>query len=331
MSLKHSVLSLLLISYASLAPADYATEDDDGNGVVNPSNYSKRYYWDQLARFPERTGLICYNAYLLDKTGLHSAGMEFFKACAERGNAPSMIHIASIYEQGVGVPRDYVASASWLRRAAEADYALGQLHYGVALLLGRGVPRDVVAGKHWIGLAAKQGEADALALLDANYDLRLVGEEPFPEQQEGFALPNAPLRESSENELSYDSWLDSDNRLKCMYGYLADKTGDHAAAIAIFEDCIERWNDVYSMIWLALIYETGIGVPRDQAYATALVKRGAMLDDEPGYSRLARYHYGVALVEGRGVAADAEAGKTWLRRARDEGVAEAAEYLDNLR
>lgn len=45
------------------------------------------------------------------------------------------------------------------------------------------------------------------------------------------------------SDLSYEAYIDSDKRIKCLYGYAADKTGDHAAAIKIFEDCIARWND----------------------------------------------------------------------------------------
>lgn len=65
------------------------------------------------------------------------------------------------------------------------------------------------------------------------------------------------------SDLSYEAYIDSDKRFKCFYGYVADKTGDHKSAIAIFEDCIARWSDVYSMIWLAQIYEAGIAVPQD--------------------------------------------------------------------
>ena len=119
----------------------------------------------------------------------------------------------------------------------------------------------------------------------------------------------------SSNELSYHSYIDSTKRIKCMYGYAAEKTGDHQAAIKIFEDCISRWNDVYSMIWLAQIYELGIGVTQDDEYALNLLKRGALLNDEAGYSSLARYHYGVALFEGRGIKADPDAAKIWLEKA----------------
>ncbi|GGB86321.1 hypothetical protein GCM10011352_10280 [Marinobacterium zhoushanense] len=132
------------------------------------------------------------------------------------------------------------------------------------------------------------------------------------------------------SDLSYESYIESDKRLKCLYGYVADKTGNHTAAIKIFEDCIERWNDVYSMIWLAQIYESGVGVPRNLEYATQLMKRGAHTDDEAGYSTLARYHYGVALYEGIGIDQDREAGIGWLQRAADEGMEEAATYLEKI-
>ncbi|MBR9883983.1 MAG: sel1 repeat family protein [Oceanospirillales bacterium] len=138
------------------------------------------------------------------------------------------------------------------------------------------------------------------------------------------------IADSDTSDLSYESYINSDKRLKCLYGYVADKTGNHEAAIKIFEDCIERWNDVYSMIWLAQIYESGVGVPRDLAYSTALMKRGAHTQDEAGYSTLARYHYGVALYEGRGVEQNRQEGIKWLRQAAAEGMEEAADYLEKV-
>jgi TPR repeat protein len=133
-----------------------------------------------------------------------------------------------------------------------------------------------------------------------------------------------------ESDLSYKAYVHSDKRIKCLYGYAADKTGDHAAAVAIFEDCIRRWNDVYSMIWLAQLYETGVGVPKDLEQATALMRRGAHTNDDAAYARLARYHYGVALAEGRGTPQDIAQAKIWLRQAAQEGVPEAADYLGRL-
>ena len=144
------------------------------------------------------------------------------------------------------------------------------------------------------------------------------------------AAPAPAQDEQAESDLSYKAYVHSDKRIKCLYGYAADKTGDHGAAVAIFEDCIRRWNDVYSMIWLAQLYETGVGVPKDEAQATALMRRGAQASDDAAYARLARYHYGVALAEGRGTPRDVPQARTWLRQAAQEGVQEAADYLGRL-
>jgi len=141
------------------------------------------------------------------------------------------------------------------------------------------------------------------------------------------ARPASASRDTSGNELSYGAYIDSRSRLKCLYGYAADKTGDHAAAIAIFEDCIARWEDVYSMIWLAMMHENGTGMPRDLAKAAELMRRGALSPQQDGYATLARYHYGVALEQGRGVPRDAQAARHWLERAAGEGDADAARYL----
>ena len=105
------------------------------------------------------------------------------------------------------------------------------------------------------------------------------------------------LASAETSDLSYESYIDSDKRIKCLYGYAAEKTGDHASARKIFEDCIERWSDVYSMIWLAQMYESGSGVPADQAKAAAFMKQGAEQPDDAAYVSLARYHWGVALAE----------------------------------
>lgn len=142
--------------------------------------------------------------------------------------------------------------------------------------------------------------------------------------------PVASQAQTGDSDLSYTSYIASSKRIKCLYGYAADKTGDHAAAIRIFEDCIARWNDVYSMIWLAQIYESGVGVEQDLHKATALLKRAAQSEETSGYASLARYHYGVALAEGRGVERNRDDARHWLTRASVEGVKEAADYLRDV-
>ncbi|MCQ4279168.1 sel1 repeat family protein [Pseudomonas stutzeri] len=143
-------------------------------------------------------------------------------------------------------------------------------------------------------------------------------------------LLTTPATFAQTSDLSYESYVDSDKRIKCLYGYAAEKTGDHESAIKIFEDCVERWNDVYSMIWFAQMYESGAGMEVDLAKAAALVKRGAEQPDDVAYVSLARYHYGVALAEGRGIRKDLQAARVWLQSAAKGGQSEADDYLSRL-
>ena len=143
-------------------------------------------------------------------------------------------------------------------------------------------------------------------------------------------LPVSVLaRETS--DLSYESYVDSDKRFKCLYGYAAEKTGNHEAAMKIFNDCIARWNDVYSMIWLAQMYEAGSPyMAADLHKAAELMQRGASQPDDAPYVSLARYHWGVALTEGKGVTADPVAGRRWLEQSAAAGQSVASEYLQKL-
>ncbi len=132
------------------------------------------------------------------------------------------------------------------------------------------------------------------------------------------------------DELGYEAYIDSPKRIKCLYGYVTAKTGNFDAAKQIFEDCVRRWDDIYSMISLAQMYESGSGVPKDLERAAMLLKRAAEQPDEASYVSLARYHWGVALAEGRGVSADLQAARHWLQSASKGGQTEADDYLKHM-
>lgn len=139
-----------------------------------------------------------------------------------------------------------------------------------------------------------------------------------------------PAAASANDELGYEGYIDSPKRIKCLYGYVTAKTGNFDAAKQIFEDCVRRWNDVYSLISLAQMYESGNGVPKDLQQSAALLKRGAEQPDKASYVSLARYHWGVALAEGRGVEADPAQARSWLEKASAGGQTEADDYLQQM-
>lgn len=157
------------LAAATLAPPTAAElwveQEEEGGGVVDGADFSYRYYLDQMRRFPDRLGIICVNAYELDKSGRHDQSFLLFNECAERGNPPAMIYLSLMHELGLGTPPDLGKAADWLRRAAETGYSTAQYHYGKALLSGRGVAADPAQARVWLSRAAAQGDRDAARLL----------------------------------------------------------------------------------------------------------------------------------------------------------------------
>ena len=168
MRLLSAVFFLAALSSQS-AWAQFAIEEGDETGTLNPTDFSWRAYMDRLDRFPDRIGLICDSAYYLDKTGDHQAGFAFFQECAKRGNPPSMIYLSTFYDEGKGTAVDHAEATKWLKRAAETGYSLAQYHYGMALLRGQGVTQNVPEGRAWITKAADQQDRDAMALVKSGF------------------------------------------------------------------------------------------------------------------------------------------------------------------
>ncbi|BFM06362.1 tetratricopeptide repeat protein [Halioxenophilus aromaticivorans] len=149
-------LALLLILITTPSTAQFAQEEvDHAGGVLNPSNFSWHYYLDQMKRFPERIGIICYNAYIVEKAGLHEEGFRFFSECAERGSSSAMIQMSLYYDTGfqqndTHIPPNPKLSTLWLKRAAEAGHPLAKKHYGQRLMQGIGTERNVNEAKNWL-------------------------------------------------------------------------------------------------------------------------------------------------------------------------------------
>lgn len=169
MSVKTLALALtaawLVAGSAAPGHAQLAIEDEQDGGILNPIDFSYRAYLDTMTRFPDRVGIVCGNAYLLDKAAKYDEAFPFFTECAKRGNPPSMVYLSYMYDHGRGTPVDPAASTYWVKRAAEAGYQTGQYHYGLALLNGYGTATDVRAAKLWLERAAEQGDVDAARVL----------------------------------------------------------------------------------------------------------------------------------------------------------------------
>lgn len=275
------------------------------------------------------TGHFSTALFELEKCGDFDTALQIMADCVKRRHAGGLIRLSQYFDLGYGVPKRPERVAEFLRLAMDSDnegYArLARLHYATALHFGLGVEADRPAARRLFEDLAREVQADAQEFLRLGHHGAWL-------RPDGQRYRDAPTvsKDDSGNDMSYGAFVDSDRRIKCLYGYAADKTGDHAAAVRIFEDCIRRWNDPYSIIWLAHLLENGHGVPKDLVRSAQLLRQGAEHPDTSGYATLARYHYGLALAQGRGVASDPVQARHWLRRAEHEGLGEAREALARL-
>jgi len=79
-----------------------------------------------------------------------------FDVEAERGVPIAQTYIGYMYQNGFGVPSDYVVAASWLNKAAQQGEPTAQFLLGLLFDKGYGVPQDWVQAEVWLNLAASQ-------------------------------------------------------------------------------------------------------------------------------------------------------------------------------
>ena len=106
----------------------------------------------------------------LYERGDFEGAFEQWQALANQGDMRAQHRLAQMFREGIGVPRDDRAAASWFRQAAEQGST--EARYELALLysLGRGVPRDRSRAAYWYGLLAEDGHVGAQYLLALMYE-----------------------------------------------------------------------------------------------------------------------------------------------------------------
>jgi len=102
-----------------------------------------------------KTGLAAY------KIGDYETAFREFSRQASKGNPTAQSLLGTMYEAGMGVPRNHAEAFQWYIKAAvqgeaNAQFMVGQMYYE-----GRGGPADWAEASRWYRLAAQQGYAYA--------------------------------------------------------------------------------------------------------------------------------------------------------------------------
>ena len=99
----------------------------------------------------------------------YSESRRIFHALADKGDVRARFMMGTIYEQGLGVPKDLATAARWYRLAAEGGSASAQYNLGVFYQFGKGVPKDPTEAARWLRMAAEQGHGRAQNNLSTFY------------------------------------------------------------------------------------------------------------------------------------------------------------------
>jgi TPR repeat protein len=174
---------------------------------------------------------------------------------SEAGNPDAMFERACAHLVGLGTSIDRPAGAKWLRMAAEKGHVQAQFSYGQACMRGEIFNKDLVEAIRWFRLAAEKKNADAELSLAEAYA-----------KGEGV--------EADEKECL--RWL----KLSATHGHPIAQS-DYAFAIldknnpALYGESAE-WHrksalqgNSSAMFGLAIMYQRGIGVPKDRIAAFA--------------------------------------------------------------
>ncbi|WP_323766561.1 sel1 repeat family protein [Marinovum sp.] len=100
----------------------------------------------------------------------------------------------------------------------------------------------------------------------------------------------------------------------CAQGYMLTKSGNHAAARALFLNCANA-GYTGAMTWMSQLANNGLGGAYNPDAAAEWDRRAAELGDPVG-----QFNYGLDLLRGHGVAQDDGLGRRYVDRAAEAGL-----------
>ena len=97
----------------------------------------------------------------LGVTKNYQKALKWYQKSAEQGQADAQFSLGKMYEEGHGVKQNYTEAIMWYRKAAEQDSADAQFSLGIMYVNGLGVTKDERKAEELIRKAAEKGHANA--------------------------------------------------------------------------------------------------------------------------------------------------------------------------
>ncbi len=152
----------------------------DGAAAFSLQNYDQAFTeWRPLAESGDPRAQ--YHLAMLYGNGLgaprdREQALRWHRLAAEQGHVGAAYKVAAMADPG-----DAVEAARWCRFAAERGHARAQYSLAAMLVSGRGVDRDLVLARKWLVLAASRLN-DKAHVADAQRSLELVTAHMTPDE-----------------------------------------------------------------------------------------------------------------------------------------------------
>jgi TPR repeat protein len=95
---------------------------------------------------------------------------------AKSGDAEAQYFLGLKYDQGQGVPQNYVEAVKWFRKAAEQGLAEAQFALGLKYDKGEGTPKNFINSYVWLSVASAKGNEKAKKYIE------IISSEMTPQQ-----------------------------------------------------------------------------------------------------------------------------------------------------
>src|SRR5437762_1460163 len=212
------------------------------------------------------------------------------KAKAEAGDAESEVELGLRYDKGEGVAKDQAEAVKWYRKAAEQNYAAAQDDLGVCFHNGEGVAKDQVEAVKWYRKAAEQNYATAQENLGVCY---VSGEGVAENLVEAYKWLLLAVRQGNEHAKEGVTLLEHALRPEQI---AQGQKRAHEFKQKPLEEVKAKAEagDAESEVELALRYDKGEGVAKDQVEAVKWYRKAA----EQNYAK-AQYELGFCYLDGK--------------------------------
>lgn len=238
--------------------------------------------------------------------GNFAEAFKLFLDAAQKGDMRSQSFVGQMYNEGKGVTKDQKSAREWYTQAARQEYPLAQNNLAVMLSKGEGGKKDLKEAVKWLAKAAEHGDSVAqnnlgnkyrygsgtkkdlqqarkwflTAAGQGNEDARKSLAELDSEEQKAKSKKVMATKVKKTKKKSVDPEPDNEQIYSAAIACLNGKgvPQNYGKALQLFHEAEQKGN-TSAAYYLGMMYEKGLGTPKDLKSAHAWYSKASQNGD----------------------------------------------------